>query len=189
MPKYNVDITHIITPGEAEDMIKLAKKLRDKALIAILYLTGARPGEICLNKKVNEGLKKGDIQISGNYVIFKIKTLKLGKHGKNKGKFLIDERELEIPKEVPFMNYILRWRHRALNSFMFPISTTRAWQIVHDLSGERFTPYNFRHSSMTKLRKAGASKDELQEIKGARDVRSVEPYLHAKRVGRKLKFE
>jgi integrase len=189
MPEYTKDISHIVTYNETESMIKGRPSLRDKALISLLYLTGSRPGEIVLNRKANEGFKKTDITFDGKFVILKIKTLKLGKRGKNKGKFIIDERELEIPKKAPFMNHILRWQKKCQNEFLFEISTTRVWQIIDKASDKRLTPYNFRHSRFTKLRKLGASKDDLMEFKGAKDIRSVEPYLHARRIGRKLKFE
>lgn len=59
-------------------------------------------------------------------------------------------------------------------------------------SEKSITAYFFRHSRLTQLANQGMSLHELKEFKGAKDIQSVEPYLHVsgeqmKKWGKKIK--
>jgi len=174
MANYKVDINSIVELEDAQQMINKAESIRDKFLIAILYITGARPIELTM-------LTSEHIQEEESNLIIKLFTAKLGR---SKG-FTPDERELEIKPSTPFFK-ILNEYYQLYKKWpeqpMLSISVRRMEQIIGELSDHKFCPYNFRHSRMTKLSRAGASIDQLMYWKGAKDTRSVSPYLRSKRV-------
>ena len=117
LPSYNVDIKHIVSYTEAKGLIDRASNIRDKFIVAILYLTGARPIEICYNKDKKIGLKKDDIFEKDSMIHVIVKTAKLGESKK----FRIDERELIFEKDAPFMNHVLTWQKKCKDDFLLTI--------------------------------------------------------------------
>lgn len=180
MPTYQKDISYIVEKEDAQAMIDRANSLRDKFIVAILYLTGARTTEIL-------ELRKKDIWVEGDSLFIKLRTAKLGR---GKG-FKVRERILEIPLEAPFTDIILKYVKLFENdeAILVNVNDSRIRQIVYELSDNRFCPYNFRHSRLTKLSRAGATVDELMYWKGGRTIKSVAPYLSAKPIGRRLRID
>lgn len=171
MPKYRVDINKIVSKEMAEAMIHKACCPRDRFLVALLYITGARPDEI-------SGIKKEAIRLVGENVEIKIKTLKLGK----KKEFLIRERILTFRPNTPFLDVILNHWKFSPTEDLIHLGVRRIEQIIGDVSSNEICPYNFRHSRLTKLARSGATIDQLMYWKGAKDTRSVGAYLRAKKV-------
>lgn len=174
MGRYKKNINHIVDKVEVDDMIDKAKSIRDKALIAVLYLTGARTEEV-------KTLKAEHITEDTYSYKIKMRTVKLGRNSEHQ--FVLQDRILEFKKNTPFLTYILMHKENC-KDYMFPISTTRMRQIVYKLSEDRFCPYNFRHSRMTKLAWQGAGPVDLMHWKGSLDTRSVNPYIRGKPVGK-----
>ena len=132
-------------------------------------------------------MKKEDIEIKKDRIIFYIVTKKISK--KKTGKvFMIDKRHLEIPIEYDsvysqnLLKYLNVFRE---NDRIFKIDRKTIYNIVSRLSKEAIgiclCPYNFRHSLYTRLVESGKRLEDVQYIKGARDIRSVLPYWHAKK--------
>jgi integrase len=161
-------------------MMSQLPRLMDRAVIAALYLTGARPGEIIQ-------MKVRDIRQESVSVFVTLQTEKLGVA---KG-FLIDKRILEIPVSAPYMEDLLKWHVLLLErekpeQLLFPMGDENIRRIVLLASLNKFFPYNFRHSRLTKLALQGATISELMYWKGAKDPSSVAPYLAGKAIGRRL---
>lgn len=183
MPAYKKDINKEVMVADAQEMMDNARNNQEKTLVAILYLTGARPIEAV-------ALKAGDIETHANpdYFTIKLMTAKLRKgtyHGS-------DTRVLEIPKTAPFAQQILNEVVNIINpeAHLFGFHTPdNVKQIVYKLSNGKFCPYNFRHSRMLKLSRAGAGTSEIMYWKGATSSRSVDAYLRGKPIGRKLTIE
>jgi len=169
-----VDINRINKLEETNNMISRADNIRDKFLVAILYITGARPGEL-------QRLKPEHIIDSEDRISIKMFTSKLGKAKR----FVIKERTLDYRKPIPFMEILMQYWNvsKAWPEVpMLNISVRRMQQIIHKLSNRTFCPYSFRHSRGTKMSEAGAGLSELMYWKGATNVSSVSPYLSAKKV-------
>ena len=179
MGAYKKDINYIVTKADAQAMIDRARNPRDKALFALLYLTGARESELI-------ELREKDIiaSIEEKLVYIRLTTKKLGRV---KG-FVIGDRTLEIPRDAPFMDAVINWAS-IKPGLLFEINESRVRQLVYEYSDNRFCPMNFRHSRLTKLSRAGASVDELMYFKGAADLKSVGSYIRAKPIGRELVIE
>ncbi len=171
MPRYKKDINFIIPSTLIEEMLKFAKRPRDRFLFSILYLTGARPSEIRL-------LTKDDIKIGEVFLNINLRTLKL-----KKKRFHPLQRNLEFKiKDTPFIEEIISWHKECQTHRLMPITLRRVEQLVEEASGGVLCPYNMRHTRFTKLSLEGASMTELMYFKGSETTDSVENYIKAKPV-------
>lgn len=182
MPKYKIDIKDNFRSEEEVIAIYKAAKTDDERLwVALLWKTGARPSEIL-------SLVKEDIEIGPDNIVIKLITEKLGEgdyHSpyrtldfeRPKGveidvlleaiAFLVDKLQ---PQQKVFA-YGLRWGQKVVN------------RLGIEVYGKPYSPYHFRHSRMNYSGDIlGLTPTELQHMKGATDIRSVNPYLHAKRL-------
>ena len=182
MPIYKIDINRIIQEPEARAMINRAKGLRNRALIAFFYLTGARPIEA-------QELRGENITINNTHVTMKVWT---AKKGKGKG-FDPDTRTLEVTRDAPFAQVFIDYaENKHGRDLLFNISTRQIRRIVHNASKEHkdglitVCPYSFRHSRMTKLCNEGATLTELMYWKGSKEAKSVSSYIANKPIGREL---
>ena len=183
MPAYRVDINHIVTAEEVEQMMSKSQYPMHRAMIAALYLSGGRVSEVC-------GLRLSSFNIGEELVTVTMETKKLGKTNE----FIIRTRKLEFTKDAPFLADVLEYlaaltEHGSTpEQRIFPVTVRTIGKTVERLSERRFCPMNFRHSRMTKLANEGVSLGELMGWKGAKDARSVSPYLAGKPIGRRLKI-
>jgi len=177
-----------LTISEMESLIDSAERssnatsLRDKAILEILYGTGARVSEIV-------GINVGDFDtavLEGLQIV----TLKL--RGKGSKERIVP---LGIYAKTALDNYLVRLRPQLaakskesrsnsalfLNSRGTRLSRQSAWQIVvaaaHacDLSG-RVSPHVFRHSYATHLLDGGADIRVVQELLGHSSVTTTQIY-------------
>lgn len=178
MPKYTKDIDYIVQMDDVDNMLARGGRARDKFIVAVLYITGARPSEI-------RELKRQDISVTDDEVIITLKTLKLGATEK----FIIRDRTLTFSRrETPFIDHVIKYWETAPEK-LIPISLRRVEQIIDHLSQNQFCPYHFRHTRLTKLARQGATIDELMYWKGASSHQSVAPYLRAKPIRRKYDID
>ena len=163
MPKYKRDVDVII---EREEVLKFLSKDRPstyKFIIALLYLTGARPAEIMMLESKNF-IFDGD----------KIRVLIPTKKGGNPRTILLyrDDNIVE--------NYIVEHlrKVRVANKPLINFKTvTRLKQICYDMTDNKYPPYAFRHSRFNKLALHGASPYDIMVMKGAKRFDSVLPYI------------
>ena len=169
MPLYKKDFKRLIEFPEVEQMIQKTKNPEHKVLIALLYLTGARPAELL-------ELKKRNFLIVGSDLRMILPTKKRKKAG------AVNDRLLPVDiEETPFVkNLIMPWVEAlpSQDSDILSIrTTTRIQQIVYAASDNKLCPYTFRHNRLSQLAMGGATVDELKQWKGAVDIASITPYL------------
>jgi len=181
LPKA-LTVTEIISLIDAADRTSNSMALRDRAILEILYGTGARVSEIV-------GINTGDF---GKATLegAEIMTLKL----RGKG-----SKERMVPlgsfAKLALENYLVRLRPQLVdkskesrsNSALFlnsrgtRLSRQSAWQIVIaaadacDLSG-KVSPHVFRHSYATHLLDGGADIRVVQELLGHSSVTTTQIY-------------
>jgi len=165
MPIYKKEINRLIELDEVKQMLNKCKIVSHQVVIAILYLTGARPIEI-----VN--LEKNNIKIVGEDLHMDLITVKKG----------LDRILPFSIEETPFIKdlvipYVERLSDPEDRLFKFR-TVTRIKQIVYYASDNILCPYNFRHNRLSRLGLAGASAHELMYWKGAKDLKSVSAYLY-----------
>jgi len=181
LPKA-LTVAEIISLIDSSDRSSNAMALRDRAILEVLYGTGARVSEIV-------GINTGDFgktTLEGAEIV----TLKL----RGKG-----SKERMVPlgsfAKVALDNYLVRLRpqlaeksktSRSENALFLNLRGTRlsrqsAWQIVIaaaevcDLSG-KVSPHVFRHSYATHLLDGGADIRVVQELLGHSSVTTTQIY-------------
>jgi len=181
MPEYSKsEIEYIIRGDEFEKIYKWADSRRDKAWLITLYLTGCRPSE-ALN------LTKKQIAIEGTHITFQIETRKLAE--RKTRRFYVAKRTLNL--NLTHHTHYIRTLESYLNRFsdddkIFPFTEKTGYNIVSKVGmraiGKNICPYNFRHSRMTMMAEKGKTDEEIMRYKGARSIRSVKPYVHARKI-------
>lgn len=169
MPTYEKNKDGIVlTPENMVDFINAVKtktkKQRDDALLATMWITGARPIEI-------RQLRKRDIYPDPEHPDYYLFILKNSKRTNNpKNKWL--ERTLVIHKDSPFMDYIVQYIS-AVNdpdARLFPISTAWIRELSYKASGDSACPYTFRHTRLTRLSWRRKTEYDLRQWKGGGSV-------------------
>lgn len=143
----------------------------EKYAVIMLYIYGMRPEELMR-------ITKDKFKIEGEEVRVKLPTVKKGQTR------VID---LSI-KHTPFMPFLIDYVNRT-NSLL-----PRSWNHTTNINGvfkkiskrledERISPYIFRKFRLSFLAiECDASGLDLQTWKGAKDMRSVDPYLRMRPV-------
>ncbi|MEM7820443.1 MAG: site-specific integrase [Candidatus Aenigmatarchaeota archaeon] len=161
MPLYKKDPKLDISQKDVEQMLEMVHSKEHRIAIILLYLTGARPSEIL-------SLTKQDFIILENELKIKIKTLKRG----------LDRTLIFDRLSTPFATELIAYVNNLARDKLFSFSSdARLRQIVYKASGNRFTPYTFRHNRHYKLAELGATPYELMSWKGSRSMESVAPYV------------
>jgi len=179
LPKA-LSVDQIISIIEASDRPGIATSLRDRALLELLYGTGARVSELI-------GINLLDIS-STSSDSGEIATVKLrGKGGKERivplGSFAT---KALLDYQVRVRPMLISKQKRAdsalfVNSRGTRLSRQSAWQIVLDAATavglqEKVSPHVFRHSYATHLLDGGADIRVVQELLGHASVTTTQIY-------------
>lgn len=193
----------IDTLGE-EDIEKALLNVKGKymkegrALIILLYYTGARPAEVL-------DLKSKDVTKKDTYILIKVRGAKKGR-----ARTIYLRYKLKLVKEL--YKYISSVYDEMFLFFHFRSNYTRVTEnkrgdkveylettsklryyfirwFANVLEGS-IPPYFLRHNRFSKMMEAGLTAEEIKQMKGSKTVKSVEPYLHlstrtAKKLARK----
>ena len=179
MPRYNSDISEILYEEDVSKMLARARSPKEAYLIAILWITGARPSEALELKKNSFRLEDGTLKI---YLF----TKKLGKTND----FIIRERTLDFERPDgyganQYIEQIIAFVNGSADEgFILPYTTRWAEKVINRLGMEALnkliSPYHFRHSVLSHHASKGMNTVDLMAFKGAKSIGSVAPYLHAK---------
>jgi integrase/recombinase XerD len=179
LPKA-LSIDQIISMIEAADRPGISTSLRDRALLELLYGTGARVSELI-------GVNVLDISSTSNDS-GEIATVKLrGKGGKERivplGSFAT---KALLDYQVRIRPTLIAKQKKAdsalfLNTRGTRLSRQSAWQIVLDAATsvglqEKVSPHVFRHSYATHLLDGGADIRVVQELLGHASVTTTQIY-------------
>ena len=159
MPIYyrRKDEFQIVPKENVEVMIKFAKSFRDSCLLVIVWLTGARIGEV-LQLKTSDI----DFDVEKNECRIRLKTFKVKNH---------PLRELVFSLKTPFIkSYVENYHRNCLTERMFPFCVRRAEQILQEINKETkfwVTFHELRHSRLTFIgRNLRASVSEMMDWTG-----------------------
>ena len=181
LPKA-LTVVEVISLIDSSDRISNVMALRDRAILEILYGTGARVSEVV-------GINTGDFS-KATHDGAEVMTLKL--RGKGSKERIVP---LGSFAKLALDNYLVRLRPQLiakskesrsntalfLNSRGTRLSRQSAWQIVIsaaaacDLSG-KVSPHVFRHSYATHLLDGGADIRVVQELLGHSSVTTTQIY-------------
>ena len=161
-----------IPKTQLEILIENVGNPRDKALIILLYLTGARVSEIL-------ALKKEDITVdeSERLLVAKLPTLKR-KSG-------VLDRNVAIKREDKYAQWLEKYLETLepnqpviYNQHIpnEPIDRQHAWRIIKKYCREIW-PHLFRHTRLTELAKR-FTEFQLMKFAGWTDTRPAKNYIH-----------
>ena len=151
------------------NIIRREKLPRNRALIAMLYLTGARISEVLQ-------VKRGDIwaeEVFGKkFIVIKMRTLKKRDRTEHRNIPISVETDRDVLK------YLIRWanENKSPEALLFTIGRQWAWRIMnkHGL----FNHY-WRHCRNTHLvTKRGFTDQELVKFNGWASANSASIYTH-----------
>ena len=192
MPKYTKsDIRHTITEEEFKQIIRKTLSRRDRFFLALMYCTAARPSEIAGDPgRKRTGMKREDIVIEEDLIKFNVPISKI-----KEGRFAVSHRVItweydhddpDAPTALKIVyNHIRLFQQKNLEDPLFTFCRKTGYNIVERASkviGIPICPYNFRHSRLTLEARKGATIDELMQLKGSKDIKSLSPYIHASEI-------
>jgi site-specific recombinase XerD len=153
-------------------------EIRDRAILELLYSTGARISEV-------EGLRIGDIDLQSNEVVVTGKGRKQRLVYLNQVAVSWIKKYLEIRSKLvyPKKNRYIRDSHLFLNKFGKRLSSRSMRTIVKKyvkkaVIGKNITPHSIRHSFATHLLQEGAGIREIQELLGHENISTTQIYSH-----------
>jgi integrase/recombinase XerD len=182
-PKISREVPLFLSEDEVEkikDTIRVfekndAKKVRDLAIIELLFSAGLRVSEL-----VN--LKVGDINLNNEYIIVKGKgnrqrVVPLGRIAKKYLEEYLLVRAKTLKKFSKDDGYLF------ISKLGKKISRISIWKLVKKyakLSGieKDITVHTFRHSFATELLRGGADLRAVQELLGHKSILATQIYTH-----------
>jgi len=138
--------------------ISRCKCLRDKALIATIFLLEARKSEVL-------EIRKDMIHREDDFLIFDVPI-------KKRKKKLI--RKIPVPLDDPFTKYIVEYLKHCKGK-LFDLTPQRVWQITKSLG---FSPHELRHSRLTEIASFLPSDIDLYRVAGWKLPGMAEVYVH-----------
>lgn len=200
-----LDLRGYMKPSEIEKLIAAARSERDRLLLEILWVTGARISEVVGDKgyatdkgerEAAHGLRSTDLIREEKIVI--LQTLKRRVKSVQKA----PERRVVIPQRI--MDRLIRFIKKgriAPDARVFPITRQRAFQIIRNLGKragvknvgkKQIHPHHFRHSHCVAYIKKNNTMEGLRELQDRLDhvhFSTTAHYLQFATEGRAKKIE
>jgi len=150
MPEYKYEREKTFDDKDVINLLKKASSRRDRCLVSLLYLTGARISEIL-------ELKGKDIQIEEDEIRISIRPKKTGDYGP-----VSKSQDLILDKKGKFVACIIEHsKTKKAEESIINMTRQRAWQIIRELSG--VSPHFFRYSRVVQLLDKGYSLDQVRK--------------------------
>lgn len=174
MPEYKFKRqSRRIELSEASDLISSMPTQEFKAVISILYLSGARISEVLSLAPAHVRVDKKD-----NTVYVRFITLKR-KDRKRKISFIPHERNLPFSLDSPFIDIFLDYVRSIENEEkLFSMSRVTVWKYIKKFN-EFISPHSFRHSRLQKLADSNVSAHIIRMWAGHSKLDSSTQYIES----------
>ena len=165
------------------DKVDHPHKQQARALLILLYYSGARPSEAL-------DLPAADVKTEGKYIKILFPTKK---RGRARIVYLPKNPHIkefyEYVKPFSSINYNLFWAFKSKHKKLVRYTTGKGPQVrayIDTTSRLRYwfkrwlglTPYFLRHNRFSSMSLRGASAQEIAFVKGSRDLKSAMIYIH-----------
>ena len=186
LDKNEINIMGFDEFGSLINCISGTREIEGRAFCIALFLTGARPNEVLR-------IRGKDIEKKGSYIVI---ALKASKGGLPRKMFISRNKAntKEITRELYKYSRSMHSDAYIFNSFISRRKTLRKGKTGKITTYIRITdrlnywfnkwfdgeinPYFFRHNRFSSMAENGADLELIRQIKGAKGMSSVFPYLH-----------
>jgi len=172
MPKYKFKRQDKrIEETECAYLINSMPSFQLKAIIATLYVTGARISEIL-------ALTPRDIRVNRKEKLIEINIISLKRKEKEEKPFPT-ARPLSFNKDTPFIKLLTNYvKDHKTQDKLFYISREMVWYHIKKAS-ESCSPHIFRHSRLQKLADLGATAHQIRMFAGHKKLGSSISYIES----------
>jgi len=171
--------------NSALENVKGRYKHEGRALLIMLYYTGARPVEVLQ-------IRAKDVTKAGSYVLIRVVGAKGGL-----------TRTIRLQYRRPLVKELYKYSNRVYpdmylffnfkGSYKRTVTTRKGTKERTDTTAKIYyhfkkwfegvregslNPYFLRHNRFSKLMMKGATAEEIRVLKGAKSINSVMPYIH-----------
>ncbi|HLR01395.1 MAG TPA: site-specific tyrosine recombinase XerD [Virgibacillus sp.] len=178
-PKKDRKLPDVLSPQEIETLLAFSDstplKMRNKAMLELLYGTGLRVSELASLKVSDLHLTMGFVRCYGKGA--KERIVPLGDLASNATeKYLEQGRPLLLKKQASVQTLFLNHHGR-------PLTRQGIWKVLHKACQDagitkRITPHTLRHSFASHLLENGADLRSVQEMLGHADIATTQIYTH-----------
>jgi len=166
-------LPRFLSPDEAVDMIEATEKLRDQAILELLYSTGIRVGEI-------EGMDCSDVDPTSGFIRVlgkgsKQRMVPVGEHALNAIGAYLRTRGINDPIYVNAPLFLNKYGTRLTSRSIRRIVGRWSRHVSIDRT---VSPHVLRHSFATHLLDAGADLRSIQEMLGHVSLSTTQRYTH-----------
>jgi integrase/recombinase XerD len=172
------NLPNVLSADDVEALLSVKAttplEVRDRAIIEVLYATGARVSEVT-------GLKLADVNLEFRFVRV------LGKGSRERviplGQMAIDRVREYLATVRPRLSRQRESRQLFLTRSGRPLDRKRVWKIVRKAAvragiSKRVSPHTLRHCFATHLLERGADLRSVQEMLGHASIVTTQVYTH-----------
>lgn len=167
-PRLGKRLPKVVSPEDVRRLVEAADSLRTRALLLVLYSTGARVSEVCAMNIEDVDFREGTVRVRGK--------------GDRERMVLLTRPALEA-----IVDYLAAERRSRGPLFvnrrggrLSPITVQRSVRQAAKAAGlaKRVTPHTLRHSFATHMLERGADVRVIQELLGHASLSTTQIYTH-----------
>ncbi|MGQ9550319.1 MAG: site-specific tyrosine recombinase XerD [Roseiflexus sp.] len=180
-PKVDRDLPRALTPHQVDELLELPlrsptpERIRDKAMLELLYATGMRVSELVALNMADIDLKRGNVRCTGKNGRVRVLPINgsaataLEEYCDNSRNHLA--RGSDSPNDALFLNH--RGKRLTRQGFWLILK-----QYAEEMGLSDLTPHMLRHSFAVHMLKAGADLRAVQELLGHTSISTTQIYTH-----------
>ncbi|MEW9674660.1 site-specific tyrosine recombinase XerD [Lentibacillus sp. L22] len=177
-PKQERKLPDVLSPADVEALLSISGntplKIRNKAMLELLYATGLRVTELITIPISDLHLTMGFVRCLGKGA--KERIVPLGDLAKDAVQEYIDDARSKLVKHQDTKALFVNQHGR-------PLTRQGVWKILKQAARDagitkKITPHTLRHSFATHLLENGADLRSVQEMLGHADISTTQIYTH-----------
>ncbi|MCS6840929.1 MAG: tyrosine recombinase [Roseiflexus sp.] len=180
-PKVDRDLPRALTPHQVDELLELPlraptpERIRDKAMLELLYATGMRVGELVALNVNDIDLERGEVRCVGKNG--RVRVLPINGSAATALEEYLDISRSQLARssgssiEALFLNH--RGKRLTRQGFWLILK-----QYAEELGLSDLTPHMLRHSFAVHMLNAGFDLRAVQELLGHMSISTTQIYIH-----------